>query len=247
MMKKVASIFCIVSIVLIAMTQVAAADELGTGAGDGSGGGSDIAFALVQTEPQDGATDVNVNESIWLLFNKNVVNMAVQDINKANIVLRDSDGHKVSAEVTMKDDQVEPEYRREIVVVPTNPLDPGSTYILTIGSAMQAKNGDTLGTTYTVTTAGEKPDEQTDEQQSNATTPTEDQSVDSTQDDASSGQDGNVETLPTETDLEEGSLETDNDAKKAHGITLLVAGIAVLGGAVVATVIMRKRGKKSNF
>jgi FtsP/CotA-like multicopper oxidase with cupredoxin domain len=244
MMKRVANIFCIALIVLLAMTSATAIAETDAGTGDGSGGGTDIAFALVEANPQNGATGVNVSSSIWLLFNKNVVNVAVRDINKANIILRDLDGDRVSAAVTMKDDQIEPEYRREIVVVPSDPLDPGTTYKLTIGSAMQAKNGDTLGTTYTVTftTAGENPNGQ----QSGTIDPTI-QDGDTANEGNSSGNDSNTESLPDGTDSSNGSTEKDRIAEKTAWIALLLLCIVALGGATAAYIIISKRNKKINL
>jgi methionine-rich copper-binding protein CopC len=238
MMKRFTGIFSIALIVLIAMTSVPAVAETEIGTGDGSGGGTDIAFALVESTPQNGATGVDVNDSIWLLFNKNVVNMTVRDINKANIVLRDSDGHKVSAEVTMKDDQVEPEYRREIVVDPSDSLDPGTTYKLTVGSAVQAKNGQTLNESYTITfTTAENT---TSSQQSGTTDSSQGQSVDNTQDGSSQGQDSNVEN-PTSTEKE--SSRADALGGKAGWIAMLLAGVVLLGGSTFALVVMRKKSK----
>ena len=236
-MKRLANIFSMALIVLITMTSVPALAETEVGTGDGSGGGSDVAFALVQTDPQNGAAGVDVNDSIWLLFNKNVVNMAVRDNNKANIVLRDSDGHKVNAEVTMKDDQVEPEYRREILVDPSDSLEPGTTYKLTISSAVQAKNGTTLGETYTVTfTTAEK---KTTGQQGGTTDPTQNQSGDNTKDGSSSGQDSNdgIQT-PSGDETNGAGLEG-----KAGWIAMLAAGFVLLGGSAAALVVMKKRSK----
>ena len=243
MMKRLANIFCIVLIVLVAMTSATAVAETEDGTGDGSGGGTDITFALVETNPQNGATDVNVSSSIWLLFNKNVVNVAVRDINKANIVLRDSDGDRVSAAVTMKDDQIEPEYRREIVVVPSNPLAPGATYKLIIGSAVQAKKGDTLGKTYTVTftTAGENPGGQ----QSGTADPTT-QGENTTNDGSSSGDGSDDGNLSSGTDSSNGSTEVDNAGEKAFWIALLLLCIAILGGATAAYILISKKNKKIN-
>lgn len=254
-MKRLANIFCVVLIVLITTTSAAVAVESGTapgaGTGDGSGGGSDVAFALVQTKPQDGATGVSVSDSIWLLFNKNAVNMTVRDNNKANIVLRDSDGDKVSAEVTMKDDQIEPEYRREMVVVPSGPLDPGTTYKLTIGSAVQAKNGQTLGKAYTVTftTAGVKPGGQ----QSSAAKPTEKQSANTGNLATAAGidqaADNNAKNATlsavSPTSLGAESTEADNAGEKADGgIARLLVSILFLGGATAALIVIKRRGKK---
>jgi flagellar basal body-associated protein FliL len=261
-MKRSAKIFCIVLIVLMAMTSAVAFAASGTGTGDGTGGGSDIAFALVQTKPENGATGVSVGDSIWLLFNKNVVNMTVRDINKANIILRDSYGDKVKAAVTMKDDQIEPEYRREIVVDPSGPLDPGTTYKLTIGSAVQAKNGQTLGKSYTVTftTAGKKPNEQ----QGSTTQPTQNQSGDTTKDGASSGQGSNAggtDVNPSTDNNSDnqtppavntpassgGSSDTNHDGEKVDWMSWLLVGIVLLGGSAVARIIIRKRKKKINL
>jgi hypothetical protein len=244
MMKRLANIFCIMLIVIIAMTSATAVAETEDGTGDGSGGGTDIAFALVETNPQNGATGVDVSSSIWLLFNKNVVNVAVRDINKANIVLRDSDGDRVSAAVTMKDDQTEPEYRREIVVVPSDPLDPGTTYKLTLGSAVQAKKGETLGKTYTVTftTAGENPGGQ----QSGTADPTT-QGENTTNDGSSSGDGSDDGNLSSATDSSSGSTEADNAGEKAVWIALLLLCIVILGGATAASIIISKRNKKINL
>lgn len=148
--RKLPALLCILTLAFALLTSNAAADDVGTAPEAGSGGGSSVSFSLVESKPADGATEVDANTTIWLLFNKNVVNMTVADNNKANITLKDSAGNQIKAEVTMKDDQVEPEFRREMVVVPANPLHGGSKYILTVGSAVMAKNGDSLGKDYTI-------------------------------------------------------------------------------------------------
>ena len=241
-MKRLASILCILMMVFIAMTSAPAVAETGTGTGDGSGGGSDIAFAVVQTDPQDGATGVDVKASIWLLFNKNVVNLSVRDINQANIILRDSAGHVISAEVTMKDDQVEPEYRREIVVVPSDPLNPGTTYILTIGSAVQAKNGDTLGKACTVTFTTKA--KTSGGQQNGTTDPTQNQGGDGTNGDSTSGQDGDDQNPPPSDD---GSGSSGHPQDNALWIALLAAGIVLLAGSATALFLMRKKSSDNNL
>lgn len=142
---------CIVLIFLLALTTFAAAEELGSAPDSGEGGGKAVAFSLVETKPKNGGKDVGVDTGIWLLFNKNVVNMTVSDNNKANILLRDLDGHLISTEVTMRDDQIEPLFRREIIVAPKAPLEAGTTYILTVGKNVMAKNGSSLGKDYTIT------------------------------------------------------------------------------------------------
>jgi len=241
MMKRLANIFCIMLIIIIAMTSATAVAETEDGTGDGSGGGTDIAFTLVETNPQNGATGVDVSSPIWLLFNKNVVNVAVRDINKANIVLRDSDGDRVSATVTMKDDQIEPEYRREIVVVPSDPLNPGTTYKLIIGSAVQAKKGDTLGKTFTVTFTTAVED--SGGQQSGTTDPTTQDGE--TDNDGSASEDGsNDGNISNGTDSSNESTEADNVAEKAVWIALLLLCIVILVGATAALIVRGKRDKK---
>ncbi|NMB27567.1 MAG: Ig-like domain-containing protein [Tissierellia bacterium] len=100
---------------------------------------------LVESIPQIGATSVSVDTEIYLLFNKNVVNMNVKENNRNNIKLIDGDGKEVPIEIVFADDQIEPEKRREIIIKPVEPLAKSSTYKVQIFPDFMAKNGKTVG------------------------------------------------------------------------------------------------------
>lgn len=125
------------------------------GTGDGSGGGQNVALGLASSSPADGATGVAVTGQIKLTFNKNVINMSVKDNNLKCFALY-GNGQQVPINVVMADDQIQPEYKRLVTVVPQQPLKPGSKYTLKIAPELQAKSGAVLGreATVTFTTAG---------------------------------------------------------------------------------------------
>jgi len=123
--------------------------------GDGSGGGHDAPLALATSNPADGATNVAVDAQIKLTFNKNVINMSVKDNNVKCFALYNN-GQKVPISVIMADDQIQPEYKREVTIAPQQPLQPGSNYTLKISPELQAKSEAVLGQEVKVnfTTAG---------------------------------------------------------------------------------------------
>lgn len=100
---------------------------------------------LVESIPQIGATSVSVDTEIYLLFNKNVVNMNVKENNRNNIKLIDGDGKEVPIEIVFADDQIEPEKKREIIVKPVESLAKSSTYKVQILPDLMAKNGKIAG------------------------------------------------------------------------------------------------------
>ena len=97
----------------------------GNGSGGGNGGGSDEPLTIVSSTPADGETSASVSDPIKLEFSKNVVNAEVKDGNMAAVVLY-KNGTPVAAEVTMADDQVEPDLRNFITITPSSPLEPGT-------------------------------------------------------------------------------------------------------------------------
>lgn len=127
------------------------------GSGDGSGGGHNTPLGLAASSPADGATDVAVNTQIKLTFNKNVINMSVKDNNVKCFALYNN-GQQVPINVIMADDQIQPEYKREVTIASQLPFQPGSSYTLKISPELQAKSGALLGQEVTVsfTTAGDK-------------------------------------------------------------------------------------------
>lgn len=263
--KKILSLL-IIFIILISLASTALATSSGTAPDSGTGSGSSVAFALVESKPANGATNVDVDSTIWLLFNKNVVNMTVSDINKANITLKDEDGNKVSAAVTMKDDQIEPEYRREIIVVPSSALDPRTTYYLILGSAMRAKNGQTLGEDVTLTfktagvaasaneaattnnSAGSSSSTDSSTSSDNIVTANIDQDQTTTAD--TDSEDLNNIDAKSEQSDKDNSSTVDRTEKKDHdknsgGHYWLVALIVVIvGGGTATAVYLKKKHKK---
>lgn len=127
------------------------------GSGDGSGGGKDIPLGLASSDPADGASNVTVDTQIKLTFNKNVINMSVKDNNVKCFALYNN-GQQVPISVIMADDQIQPEYKREVTIAPQQSLQPGSSYTLKISPELQAKNGTVLGQEIKVSfiTAGRK-------------------------------------------------------------------------------------------
>ena len=126
------------------------------GSGDGSGGGHNTPLGLASSNPADGASNVAVNTQIKLTFNKNVINMSVKDNNVKCFALYNN-GLQVPINVIMADDQIQPEYKREVTIAPQS-LQPGSSYTLKISPELQAKSGAVLGQEIKVsfTTAGGK-------------------------------------------------------------------------------------------
>lgn len=127
------------------------------GSGDGSGGGQNVPLGLASSNPPDRASNVAVNTLIKLTFNKNVINMSVKDNNVKCFALYNN-GLQVPINVIMADDQIQPEYKREVTVAPQQSLQPGSRYTLKISPELQAKSGAVLGQEAKVsfTTAGGK-------------------------------------------------------------------------------------------
>lgn len=116
----------------------------GNGSGGGNGGGSDEPLTIVSSTPADGETSASVSDPIKLEFSKNVVNAEVKDGNMAAVVLY-KNGTPVAAEVTMADDQVEPDLRNFITITPSSPLEPGTEYQVKIAGTLTAKSGAALG------------------------------------------------------------------------------------------------------
>jgi hypothetical protein len=122
----------------------------GGGDGGGNGGGSG-GLNLVSSFPQNNDKDVTLPVEIKLEFSKNVVNMSVKENNLKCFSLSNSEGKSVPIEVQMPDDQMEPDRKREIIVVPKEELDQGSSYTLKINAALISKSGVNLGKDIEIT------------------------------------------------------------------------------------------------
>jgi len=115
----------------------------GDGSGGGTGGGSLQPFALESSTPASGAKDIPLDTKFVLLFNKNVVNIAVKENNQKAVTLW-AGTQQVEVEIQMTDDQVEREDRELITLVPKEPLAEATEYILKIDETLTAKNGSNL-------------------------------------------------------------------------------------------------------
>lgn len=114
------------------------------GKGDGSGGGKGEPLELVSSIPKDGESGVALNTEIRLSFNKNVINMMVKDDNLKCFSLF-ADNEPVEIEVSMADDQIEPEYKRDVVLVPVGGLQPDKNYTIKVAPELQSKGEVALG------------------------------------------------------------------------------------------------------
>jgi hypothetical protein len=100
---------------------------------------------LSSAEPADGAVGVPINQFLLLSFSKNVVNFSVTENNVSCFGLKTSSGEVIEIEIEMGDDQMDPELKRIVKVIPVSPLRHNHEYNLTISAELQSKNGEILG------------------------------------------------------------------------------------------------------
>lgn len=136
-----------ITIILVIITSLLMAMPVlaGQGNGSGSGGGQSEPLNLVSSTPTDGQKNFPINGEVKLSFNKNVVNLAVKDSNKACFGIYNPDGSKLAIEVIMPDDQINPEQNQNVTLKPLQELRNGTAYVVKISPQLQAKNGTSLG------------------------------------------------------------------------------------------------------
>ena len=120
----------------------------GGGSGSGSGNGNSSqsdALTLTSSNPVNGQNDFPVAGQLKFVFSNNVVNMSVKDANLKCFSLKLKNGTLVSIKVNMADDQMAPDKKREITVVPSKSLLPNTEYTIKISSKLASKNGTVLG------------------------------------------------------------------------------------------------------
>ncbi len=143
--KAVVIPMLILTVVLLLTLSIPAAFAAGGGGGGGgTGGGSGDPLALVSVTPEDGAVDVAQPVEIKLVFSKNVVHMSVHDANAQKFNLTDADGVMVPLEVVMADDQIEPEKREEVILIPKEELTPDTVYTITVAAGLESKSNTVL-------------------------------------------------------------------------------------------------------
>ncbi|MGN0704779.1 MAG: Ig-like domain-containing protein [Lentihominibacter sp.] len=125
----------------------------GTGDGDGQGLGENksIPLTLVKSSVADGASDVALNETVQLDFNKNICNITVLANNKMCFHLTGQDGEAVPIRLIFPDDQVQHDYKKQVFIIPQTDLDANSEYRISVDSTLLAKNGTMIDNAHTIT------------------------------------------------------------------------------------------------
>lgn len=117
------------------------------------GGGKNNPLTLDSSNPEQGQKDVALSTEIKLTFSKNVVNMKVKDENEKCFALETADGTNIPIEVQMADDQIEPDKKNDVILVPKEELKEGTTYTVKVSPQLQSKSGvsieDELNLTFT--------------------------------------------------------------------------------------------------
>ncbi|NTW70792.1 MAG: Ig-like domain-containing protein [Eubacteriaceae bacterium] len=151
MKRFIKSIAIMIVLSLMVMGGSVLASGSGTGSGSGSGGGSADPLKLESSTIANNEKNVETGRKILLVFSKNVVNMSVRDSNMSAFSMTDETGNKVSINVVMVDDNVDPERRNDVIIQVVGGLQTGKTYALKIGSKLESKSGDVLGAPVTIT------------------------------------------------------------------------------------------------
>lgn len=88
----------------------------------------------------EGATTIPLQPEFKLVFDKNVVNLLVWENNRQCFTLSTAEGRVVPINVSKIDDTVSFTDRHNVFIKPTEPLQPGTAYILTVSPELRAKN-----------------------------------------------------------------------------------------------------------
>lgn len=143
-MKKIIPIMA--ALVLALAMPAAAFAEGGNGGGGGTGGGAAKPLVVESASIENGEA-IEADGTITLVFSKNVCAASVRDANSELVSVVDAQGAEVPVVVTLADDQVEPEKKRDMVIGFEQPLGEGS-YVLTAQAGITAKSGDALAEDY---------------------------------------------------------------------------------------------------
>lgn len=195
------------------------------GQGNSSGGGQGNPLELASSTPADGDTGVALDTEIKLTFSKNVVNMQVKDINQGCFSFY-ADNRPVQVEVVMADDQIEPEYKRDIVLVPGEDLELNTNYTIKVAQELQSKSGSNLEKELTIsfTTIGSE-------------------SSESTVDPSNTGSESSSSTVDPSNDMDtEDTTEQAADKKeKSSNSTIIGIIAAVIAGGLIYVYIRRRK------
>lgn len=110
---------------------------------------------MVSSNPATTAKDILVGSTFTLEFSKNIAYVTVRDGNLKAFTLWEGNT-QVPADVTMADDQLEPDLKNFVIIIPKEDLKAGTSYTLKVGNTLTAKSGVVLAAplelTYTTTT-----------------------------------------------------------------------------------------------
>ena len=150
--KKSCIITILLCIIMAATSSVFADGGDGTGSGDGSGNGEnkDIPLTLISSSVKNGDSNVTLNETIQLDFNKNICNVTVLANNKLCFHLTDADGNAVAIKLIFPDNQVQREYRKQVFIQPAEDLKPETSYRIAVDNTVMAKNGTVIDNAHTI-------------------------------------------------------------------------------------------------
>lgn len=143
-MKKLLAAFLMTTAILLTPANVFA-----DGGGNGTGGGKNEGLSVKSASIEDGGTLAS-DEAITLVFSKNVVNSKVAENNRALFQVLDSNQAEVEIEVTMADDQVEPDKKNDVVIRLPQGLADGA-YTLTAQKGITSKSGDVMESDFVLT------------------------------------------------------------------------------------------------
>lgn len=197
-------------------------------------GGNGVSVpTLTSSTPADGDIDVPLDQEITLVFSNNITNASVRENNINCIKLVDSNGNVIDIDVVLADDQIEPDKKRDAVIVPINPLNPNTEYSVVISPELTSKNGIQTGveTIVSFTTQAE-----------NVVTTTEDATEDTTVDTTQATDTSSQETVNDTTDEvpETTSTEAETTSNNIYTYVIIVGAAIVLALILIPTLKKKK-------
>ena len=218
-MKKIISFLAVLAVLVSCVSATALA---------GNGSGKNEPLKVESASVEEGGT-ILPGDGIKLVFSKNIANSAVKENNLGLFTLTDAEGNEMEAQVIIADDQVEPEKKNDVIIMPAEALPEGE-YILTALSGITAKSGAVMEEDYVLSftvsadaapeepaveaPAGEVPEEAPAEEV--------------------------PEEVPEEAPAEEAPAEKDGPGAG----TVVLAVIAVLAVIVIIIIAVKKNKKK---
>lgn len=155
------TIFLLIFLLLPSAAFAEGGDGSGGGTGEGLGLNKGVALTLEKSSIPDGDSDVPINPTIQLDFNKNICNVVALSNNKKCFHLTEQDGDAVAIRLIFPDDQVQQDYKRQAFLTPLEDLKPNTTYQVAVDHTLTAKNGTAIDNAHTFTfTTGTRRTEQ---------------------------------------------------------------------------------------